>query len=78
MRSENNRNTVVLGKQQKCDGGGGGGGETIEMWWWWWENNGNVEVLVYSLTVHEAVLRKRVHVGSMQGRYEVDVFGENV
>ena len=63
---------MVLGKQKKCDGGGGGGGrggggggETIEMWWWWWENNGNVEVLVYSLTIHEAVLKKRVDVGSM-------------
>ena len=44
------------------------------MWWWWWENNGNVEVLVYSLTIHEAVLKKRVDVGSMEGRYEVNIF----
>ena len=39
-------------------------------WWWWWrENNRNVvAVVVYSFTIHEAVLKKvecRVDVGSM-------------
>ena len=30
-RTNEHRNVVVEGKQQKC-GGGGGGGKTIEMW----------------------------------------------
>ena len=44
-------------------------GETIEMWRWWRENNRNVAVVVYSFTIYEAVLKKkvecRVDVGSM-------------
>ena len=52
-------------------GGGGGGGKTIEIWWRWWcwrENNRNlVAVVVYSFTIHEAVLKK-LSVGSMWGR----------
>ena len=56
-KQENNRN--VLGvqvelKQQKC---GCGGGKTIEVW-----------VVVYSFTIHEAVLKKKKSVGSTQGR----------
>ena len=41
------------------------------MWWWWrWrENNRNVVVVLYSFTIYEAVLKKkvecRVDVGSM-------------
>ena len=52
------------------------------MWWWWRENNRNVVVLAYSSTIGEAVLKKLsvgrygVDVGSMQGRKEVDVFGD--
>ena len=46
------------------------------MWWrWWWcwrENNRNlVAVVVYSFTIHEAVLKK-LSVGSMWGRCRVD------
>ena len=47
--------------------------ETTEMWrWWWWkENDRNVAVVVYSFTIYEAVLKKkvesRVDVGSMWG-----------
>ena len=54
-------------------------GETIEMWWWWWwwwwrwENNRNVAVVVYSFTIYEAVLKKKLSVGSMWGRCRVDV-----
>ena len=48
---------VVEGKQWKC-GDGGGGGKTIEMWWRW-ENNRNVAVVVYSLIIYEAVLKKK-------------------
>ena len=45
-----------------CGGGGGGGGK----------NNRNVvAVVVYSFTIHEAVLKK-LSVGSMWGRCGVD------
>ena len=37
-------------------------------------NNRNVVVVVYSFTIHEAVLKKKKSLGSMQGRYEVEVF----
>ena len=43
------------------------------MWWWWWwrENNKNVvAVVVYSFTIHEAVLKEieyRVDEGWMWG-----------
>ena len=48
-------------------------GKTIEMWWRCWrENNRNlVAVVVYSFTIHEAVLKK-LSVGSMWGRCGVD------
>ena len=51
-------------------------GKTKEMWWrWWWcwrENNRNlVAVVLYSFTIHEAVLKK-LSVGSMWGRCGVD------
>ena len=40
----------------------------MEMWWLW-KNNRNVVVVVYSFTIHEAVLKKkvesRVDVGSI-------------
>ena len=39
------------------------------MWLWWSENNRSMGV-VYSFTIHEAVLKKkecRVDVGSMKG-----------
>ena len=41
--------------------------------WWRWENNRNVAVVVYSFTIHEAVLKKKLSVGSMWGRCRVDV-----
>ena len=28
--------------------------------WWWWKNNRNVAMVVYSFTIHEAVLKKKV------------------
>ena len=60
---------VVERKQLKCGGGGGGGRITSEMWWWWWWWRGNkrnvVAVVVYSFTIHEAVLQKKLGVGSM-------------
>ena len=54
--------------------------------WWWRENNTNVAVavvveennrnvvavVVYSFTIHEAVLKKKLSVGSMWGRCRVD------
>ena len=54
------------GKQQKCVGGVGGV-KTIEMWLWWRENNRSMGV-VYSFTIHEAVLKKK----RVQGRRRVD------
>ena len=51
-----------------CDCGGGGvGGKTIKMWWQW-ENNRNVVAVVYSFTIYEAVLKKKLSVGSMWDR----------
>ena len=35
------------------------------MWWWWKENKGNVMVVAYSFTIHEAVLKKKLTLGSM-------------
>ena len=64
----NYRNVVVVvekGKQEnnrKCVGGVGGV-KTIEMWLWWRENNRSMGV-VYSFTIHEAVLKKKKCVGS--------------
>ena len=31
------------------------------MWWWgwWWKNNRNVMVVVFCVTIHEAVLKKK-------------------
>ena len=56
---------VVKRKQLKCGGGGGGGRITSEMWWWR-GNKRNVEaVVVYSFTIHEAVIQKKLGVGSM-------------
>ena len=62
---------VVEGKQWKCGGGGGGGGgKTIKMRRRR-ENNRNVAVVVYSFTIYEAVLKKKLSVGSMWGRCRV-------
>ena len=36
-------------------------------------NNRNVVVVVYSFTIYEAVLKKKLSVGSMWGRCRVDV-----
>ena len=42
--------------------------------WWRWENNRNVAVVVYSLIIYEAVLKKKkFSVGSMWDRCRVDV-----
>ena len=41
--------------------------------WWRWENNRNVAVVVYSLIIYEAVLKKKFGVGSMWDRCRVDV-----
>ena len=41
--------------------------------WWRWENNRNVAVVVYSLIIYEAVLKKKLSVGSMWDRFRVDV-----
>ena len=49
--------------------------KTIEVWWWWWrENNRNIVVVVYSFTIHEAVKKKKLSLGSMWGPFGVDVF----
>ena len=50
--------------------------KTIEMWWrwWWWrERNRNVAMVVYSFTIYEAVLKKKLRVGSMWDPCGVDV-----
>ena len=45
------------------------------MWWWWQkENNRNLVVVLYSSSIHEAFVEKKLSLGSMQGRYEVNVF----
>ena len=47
------------------------------MWWWgwWWKNNRNVMVVVFCVTIHEAVLKKKMlSLESMYGRSEVDFF----
>ena len=41
--------------------------------WWRWENDRNVAVVVYSLTIYEAVLKKKLSGGSMWDRCRVDV-----
>ena len=41
--------------------------------WWRWENNRNVAVVVYSFTIYEAALKKKLSVGSMWDRCGVDV-----
>ena len=41
--------------------------------WWRWENNRNVAVVVYSFTIYEALLKKKLSVGSMWGRCRVHV-----
>ena len=41
--------------------------------WWRWENNRNVAVVVYSFTLYEEVLKKKLSVGSIWDRCRVDV-----
>ena len=41
--------------------------------WWRWENNRNVAVVVYSFTLYEEVLKKKLSVGSIRDRCRVDV-----
>ena len=56
---------MVKRKQLKCGGGGGGGRITSEMWWWRGNKRNVVAVVVYSFTIHEAVIQKKLGVGSM-------------